>query len=457
MEKQIRNKMLVDTVKDAGKRLLTPLIAVLLAAGCVPEETVRWNDAGTVGVYSSDSGVGLIDEVNNRLVLIEEGEISPWADISRDGTMICYVIAREFAEFEAARPVLPPETLAAIETAGAQVLQRLDAGASPEESLQLVEGGDALQEWVKKYVWDGWKDKYSLPESAKVETVELSELVLCSAANLQQKEALVRSIEPLGFGQFSPDGSKLGYVQLHKDITFNKIYILSLADRQVCMADDNTAIFYDWREDSRAICYAKSEGGDTDEALGTLCEGTVADENGALLSQTQDDGTVVCTAQRQELAGLLYSPLTKVEYAAGGRIFFSSAKLTVPTSKLDEPEWALFSYDPVTGTLSEILPSDAEVANNDIVLFSLSPDGTKILMPNGNDRTLVYELAAKQFATIADSQSNGDDDWPDFVPSWKGNDAVCCEFRNEGTDETVVGVFNLKGELLREIKAETTP
>jgi hypothetical protein len=69
---------------------------------------------------------------------------------------------------------------------------------------------------------------------------------------------------------------------------------------------------------------------------------------------------------------------------------------------------------------------------------------------------LVYEPAKREFTTITGDDETEKDDVPEMMPSWKGNDAVCCKFTKEGTDETAVGVFNLKGELLRDFGAEQT-
>lgn len=448
-------------LKQVLNRQTLWLAAVILAAGCVPEETIRWTDDGTMGVFYVEEKVGLVNEAGHTTI-IYDGESTPWPDISADGTMICYVKSNEFADFAAARTLLPADELAAIEASGQKAAAALAAGIPYEEAMGSVDGDDAFEEWVRKYVYDGWKDKLQLPAQANSDAVELCELVLCSVAAPDQKNVLVRSIHPLGFNKFSPDGTKIGYVVCGEELSLNTICIVSPADQQISRVDDNAGVFFDWRDDGRTICYARSEGGEANSeegVLGTLCERTVADENGRLLSQTQDDGTVVCSADRQELAGLLYGGwFIKVEYGLGGRIFFSSAKLTIPTSKMDDPEWSLFCYDGLTGTVAEILPPEGDAfSGNDVTLFSLSPDGTKIVMPNGKDRVAMYDLTQKEFTMIVGKEASRDDDWPDFVPAWKGDDAICCAFEKEqtgGETKTGLGIFNLAGELVSEITVQ---
>lgn len=466
MLRQIWNKTMGRPAARAmKKRLLTPLFGVMvLLGGCVPDETIRWNADGTAGVYYADEKVGLIDEKSGQNGLIDEGEAMPWPDISADGTMVCYVKVRTVMDFESSKPLLTTGQLAAIETSAAKVVQGLEAGGTLETLVQGVEGSDTFRTWVKKYVYDGWKDKYGFSKNDDVEA-ELSELILCTTAAPDDKEVLARSISPLGFNQFSPDGTKIGYVECGEELSLNQIYVLSLKDRQMTLVDDRTSIFFDWNDDGTAICYARSESDNPDSDYGvpgTLCQRQVVDANGNLMVQTLEDGSFALTNQRQELAGLLYSGwCNKVTYAPGGRIYFSSAKLTLPASTLDEPEWSLFCCDLVTGTVGRILPEGAVFSVMDGTLFSLSPDGTKILMPSGSKCVLVYEPANKQFTRIVgEPASDQREEWPGFVPSWKGNDAVCCVFEKQneqGETDAGMGIFNLQGELQSEVTVETAP
>ena len=131
------------------------------------------------------------------------------------------------------------------------------------------------------------------------------------------------------------------------------------------------AIGYDFKPDSRAIAYIKPEDEffDTQKpALGSLVERTVIDPNGRLLASParaiskackpdSNDSTAiyVCTGAATELAGVLYHPWMHVSYARDNRIFFASAKMSLPSSKLDEEKTTIFCCDTLTGAISEIV------------------------------------------------------------------------------------------------------
>lgn len=437
------------------------LTIAMLVAGCVPEDSVRWSSDGSVGVCRIDSYLGLINGLNGQAVQIDEGEFALWPDISPDGTKICYVKVHEYTDFDEAKAQLSPEMLTAVTESADKVLAGFVAGTPLGQQVSDVFGNDNFfSEWVQRYIYEGWKDTYLFSEDDKTEKVDLSEFMLCSTTAPYEKQVLFQSFENLGFTQFSPDGTMIGYIVCHDDLSFNELYVLSLKDTHFTMRIDiNTGVFFDWHDNGMTICYAQSEAdassGDN-SALGTLCERKVLDKDGQFLATLLENGTSVCAADTDELAGLLYSPFINVQYGPTGRIFFSSAKLTVPTSKLDEPQWSLFCYDSVTGAVSGILPPEGDVFSaNDLTLFTLSPDGTKILLPNGEERVVLYDMAVREFSMIVGEEpvAVGEDKWPEVVPAWKGDNAISCTFvkQEEDVERKGLGVYNLDGELIREV------
>lgn len=117
-----------------------------------------------------------------------------------------------------------------------------------------------------------------------------------------------------------------------------------------------------------------------------------------------------------------------VAYGPEGRVLFSSATVTIPTSDLDEPRTSLFCYDRLTGTVTDILPAALRnQASESIHYFRLSPDGRRLLAPLESNRFAICELGSKQVQyPLSVEEGFGDDDIPDFLPSWKGNDRVTC-------------------------------
>jgi hypothetical protein len=231
------------------------------------------------------------------------------------------------------------------------------------------------------------------------------------------------------------------------------------------------ALGFDWRQDSQAVAYFRQESDDM--ILGVIFERQVCDSNGALLAETSGDNsespleTHHCTGQTKQLVGTLFEPLMKVEYGVGGRLFFSSASGRIPTSNLDQPRYLLFCYDPVTGTVADVLSAEAQgYVDETVAFFSLSPDGRKVLLPMENNRFAIYELATRSLEVpIAEDEQFGED-LPTLLPSWKSNDAVSCLVAENShflTDEQrarqrqEIVVLSDTGDLQRVLSADWPP
>ncbi len=124
------------------------------------------------------------------------------------------------------------------------------------------------------------------------------------------------------------------------------------------------SIGYDFKPDSQAIAYLKPEDENfKDQKLvpGSLVERTIIDPNGKFLA-TPEKGlpqTYTCSGPTEAYAGVVYYPWMKVAYARDSRIFFSSTKISLPSSKLDNEQGSVFCSDTLTGAVSDILPQIA--------------------------------------------------------------------------------------------------
>jgi len=116
----------------------------------------------------------------------------------------------------------------------------------------------------------------------------------------------------------------------------------------------------------------------------------------------------------------------KVQYGSNGRLFFSSPGGRIPTSDLEELTYSLFCYDSVTGTVADVLPAAVSDAVGDTVnFFSVSPDGTRVLLPMKKNRFAIYTLGEKTPDTLDEAEEFGED-MPDMLPSWKNNTQITC-------------------------------
>jgi hypothetical protein len=89
----------------------------------------------------------------------------------------------------------------------------------------------------------------------------------------------------------------------------------------------------------------------------------------------------------------------------------------------------VFCYDPVTAAVVDVLPLRvSSYTGQDFFntsLFSLSPDGKRVLLPIIHNRFIVYELGKDSMdIPIPEEEGFGDDEIPKLAPSWKGNNEI---------------------------------
>lgn len=439
---------------------VTAVIAVLLA-GCFPQDSIRWSRDGSVGVGVTSGTLFRVDGQTGRAVRLEENYVEPGPDISRDGRLICYAKSLDFTSFAEAESHLSAEMLSALEADAQKVLAGHSKGRLLAETVdRVLKGNESYRDWVRLFLYERYRDAAALTETDRLDdNVHLYKLILCETADPAQKRLLACSFKPLGFPRFSPDAALVGYLVEDQELEQVELWVTGAAeDHPACRVDDRTAFLFDWSEDGRRVAYMQSAMETMDEpALGSLCERTVRDAQGNLLCAPQADGRLACTGGKDERAGVLFSPLLKVEYGPGGRLFFSSAKLTLPAGTLEDPEWSIFCFDPLTQTVAEILPPEGRrFGAENLILFSLSPDGQKLLWPNGENNVFVYDMAKKDLTQVVGEGFSAEEDWPDLIPAWKGSDAISVALA-EGAPEdpnALYGVYNLKGDLILTIRPE---
>jgi hypothetical protein len=79
------------------------------------------------------------------------------------------------------------------------------------------------------------------------------------------------------------------------------------------------------------------------------------------------------------------------------------------------------------GTVTDVLPlSVSSYTSQQILglsLFSLSPDGKRVLLPIRHNRFIVYEFGTDSVEIpIPEEEGFGEEEIPELAPSWKGND-----------------------------------
>jgi hypothetical protein len=477
----------IMTKKNLINFLLIALyIAVTCIIGCIPEDSLQWSADGSIGIYSKDGALFLVNGKTGSLTQIAPKETTTnWPAISLDGSLFAYGQIIKVGDFNNALNLLPPGQVKVIK-AHAEVLKQaiLTEGVKDNKlpslgesisiglfsfpanaSNEVVRLGQSISsglrqksfnsqhtDWVNRCLIENADEQLvekigpELIKKIKDEDLTYFQLVFAPIADPNDKKILATSSQQLWRIRFSPDAKLIAYVtdRINGDsfeVGFD-LYIASLSENiPAALVEKAVAIGYDFRPDNRAIAYMKPENEDFDKdkfTLGSLVERAIIDPNGRFLAspvnlEDSDNMTLAthnCTGPEKELAGVGYYSWMYISYARDGRIFFTSAKMLLPSSKLDEEKVTIFCCDTLTGAISEILPQIAlDFTEGNCYLFTLSQDSQKILLPGNNNTLGIYALGGdlKLSKILIDkNESFGDDSPPKLVSQWKGRDQISC-------------------------------
>ena len=433
--------------------LIAFYIAVSFFVGCIPEDSLQWSATGSKGIYSKKGALFLVDgNTGNLTQIATKDTTTKWPAISPDGSQFAYGTIIKVNDFNAALKKLPPAEVKTIESNAEILKQKILSEGIKDGNLVPLEGPFNEQHiaWVDRYLIEKadasliQKMGPQLTKKIKERNLTYFELVLSTAAEPNDKKILATSSRPLWRIHFSPDSKLIAYVL---DRITGKEFEVGFDLYLACPSENiNTAfvasavsIGYDFRSDSRAIAYLEPEDKNfKDQKLvpGSLFEKTITDPNGRfLVSNEKLDGNYsqvkyTCSGPTKAYAGVVYYSWMKVVYARDSRIFFSSTKISLPSSKLDTDNGSVFCCDTLTGAVSDILPQIAiDFTQGNYHLFALSQDSRKILF-HGKKNTLgIYALGPdiESSKIIVDANEGfGDDAPPKLAAEWKGSSQISC-------------------------------
>jgi len=427
-------------------------VAAIFIAGCIPEDSLQWSDDGSVGLLGIQEALYLVNGKTGELTEIAKQNVQPWPAITRDGTLIAYSQAVECSSLSQGLKQLPPGQVKIIESYAEQIKNNvLKAGGLtnnefpfPDECIMTPEN---YSNWPIRYLCENAEPDLLkvLPDEAIKKGKEMAigyfQLVVVPVKALQEKRTLTTSLFKMIGLKFSPNKKHLAYLmhtqegETSNSFEEDALYIASLEnDVKAMLVNHRVAAGYDWRADGRAIAYIRADSDNLrndDVILGMLEEVIVDDANGNLQAEpiaNSEQGSVWthrCTGQSSSSAGMLFYPWQKVQYGLDNRIFFSSSVLSLPTSIRDEPKWSLFCYDPVTGTVADVLGlnvSNYTSQTMTMLQFALSPDGKGVLLPIEKNRFIRYELGTDNVTIpVEENKGFGEEEISAFLPSWKGS------------------------------------
>lgn len=431
---------------------VTACILITLVAGCIPEDSLQWNTDGSKGIYSKKGALYLVDGATGALTQIADKETTTgWPTISPDGSQFAYGQIVKVDNFDNAFKLLSLTQAKEIKE-HAEILKKkiLSEGIRDGNLPFISEKKDSFNEqhtdWVNRFLVENNEKQLAekigpgLIKNIKEKDLTYFQLVLAPTADPNNKKILATSSQSLWCIRFSPDTRIIAYVlDRITGKTFEAgfdLYVVSLTEKApAAFAASAVSIGYCFRPDSRAIAYLKPEDENfKDQKIvpGSLVEKTLVDASGKLLVSSAQDLSQnnICTGPAKEFAGVVYYSWMKVSYARDSRILFSSTKISLPSSKVDNEQGSVFCCDTLTGAVSDILPQIAvDFTQGNYHLFAISQDSRKMLLPGKKNTLGIYALGPdiESSKIIVDSNEGFGDDAPSkLAAEWKGTNQISC-------------------------------
>jgi WD40-like Beta Propeller Repeat len=422
---------------------------ILVIFGCIPEDSLQWNTDGSRGIYSKKGALFLVDGSTGSLAQIAPKESTAiWPAISPDGSQFAYGEIVQVNDFNNALSRLSPAEVKVIKSNAEILKQKILTEGIKDGNLPSLEGYSNEQHtaWVDRYLIekaDAQLAKKIGPEiikKNKEKGLTYYQLVIAPTADPNGKKILATSSRQLWRPRFSPDSKLIAWVADNiRGKTFEAgfdLYVVSLTDKTpAAFVASAVSIGYDFRPDSCAITYLEPEDKNLkDQKLvpGSLVERTIIDPDGKFLATPEKDlpQTYICSGPTKAYAGVVYYSWMKVVYARDSRMFFSSTKISLPSSKLDTDNGSIFCCDTLTGTVSDILPQIAvDFTQGNYHIFALSQDCRKILLAGKKNTLGIYAIGPdfESSKMLVDANEGfGDDSPPKLAAEWKGPNQLSC-------------------------------
>lgn len=442
-----------NRIKSFG--LVAFYVAVIFLAGCFPEDSLQWSEDGSVGLLRVEGVLYLVDGETGELSEVAKSDVGMLPDISDDGSLIAYCQGVKCSNLSEGLKKLPAGQVKMVQYYAEQTRKNvMNSGGLVDGKFPFPEEGLLLpndyRNWAIRYLCENTDDKLMEIlgkegiEKGKDKELVYFQVIVAPREDLSKKHVAAVNLFTTMSIRLSPDGRSVAYVMHTQEGEVNNayeecgLYVAGLdSDIKAMRVDSRVALSYDWRADGRAIAYISADSKDLrhdEPILGTLNEREVIDADGRLqagpvaVGERGSAWTHQCGGRVTQHVGILFYPWLKVEYGAGGRLFFASAVLTLPASTRDDPRWTLFCYDPVTATIADVLPTSVSSYTSDavdVLMFDLSPDGKNVILPTRHNRFIRYTLGKDSMKIpIGEDEEYGEENASAYLSVWKGNGEI---------------------------------
>lgn len=440
------------------KRRIVCIAAAALAAaalsGCIPKKIV-WSPDGRRAVVVANKRIYLCDENGNLSAPIVEDvaddTMTPVAWFPDSRRILVVRREEQVQQWPVVAAVMSDSVREAVVARAQQLRDDLAAHEGDWDdftptALQDLTGvqKDAAALYIREHVADTLAEHlneswWSRIQRASVEIWSL-QVFEVHEDRAEAGPQIVRAIDGILETRIAPDGAKVAYVSAALETSDqgelpappDEVPVLFVVSADGSTATkpvaDYVAWFPDWSPDSRHLTFAQPNRpikSDSDDlVLGTVSRRRVADEDGLLLDAF--GGQVA-------LAGILFSPVTKIRCLPDGQILFSAAEVHLPSTAPDMPQrLTLFLVDPRRrATVARAVPREAEmhpvVEGMSIALFEVSPDGTRVAMAHGDGRVAIFSLDIGHVRLVQAEKVQHKGWGPKLrtMPTWRSNDELC--------------------------------
>lgn len=436
------------------KTIIPCLAVAAIVFGCVPKR-YEWSPDGQWMTVISNDGLsfadadgkllpGTIKGVNvatwfgdsRRLLVSRQSEATTWAQIS---PLLTPEQSNEIAE--AARhagdtltnfdwkTADPKNPWGSVETAIVNQETKAKRDTSIYQSMGAAIGifmrehaDDALRQKIPP---ERWKDLMELTQtvnSVEVYTFDSNGLKLGATVMTTLWDVRELRVSPTGNAAIVVTQGQMANSWKGEDHA-NDLWIGATSGNQPAQKMVSlTSQYPDWSSDGRDIVFVRAsqppEGNQV--VLGTLNRMPVIGDDGAILKAPQAPVGV---------AGLLYSELSRVRCLKDGQIIFASAAVTLPATPGDMPQRPLlFCLNPqISPSVHCLITQQAAQQIGDAAqYFEVSPDESRVCIPDGTGKVTVVDLASGVVTTVQDKPVLVDNDKGSLVtvPAWRSADEL---------------------------------
>jgi dipeptidyl aminopeptidase/acylaminoacyl peptidase len=283
--------------------------------------------------------------------------------------------------------------------------------------------------------------------------VEFIQIVSVQSSGMTPGATLMHTIHAVNELRVSPTGKAALIVTGSQHNSMNDLWVVATdgGDRPAVQISDASAQYPDWTPDGASVVFARAMTPDVpsgDLQLGSLRTVTVADSNGELLQKIEDGS---------DLAGLIYSSLTRVRCLKDGRIVFATAQVVLPVASGDLPPHAelFYVWPGKQATVSRLLTVATSIQmGGHAEYFEVDPDESFISVPDDSGEVRVVDLAR---ATVLTSPEPVEKDFKLLtIPTWRSADELTM-IAPDGAGRTKVVLWSVSANTERTLSASWPP